>query len=1055
MFRWIVGASMKFRLLVSVVAAGILALGVVQLNSARVDALPEFNPPYIEIQTEALGLSASEVEQLITVPLEADLLNGVAFLKEIRSDSIPGLSSVVLLFEPGTDLFRARQLVQEKMTQAHALPHVSKPPVMLEPRSSSGRVMVVGMSSDTLSLIDQSVLARWTIRPRLLGVPGVANVSIFGQRERQLQVEVDPAILDAKEVGLDDVLKTVGNAMWVSPLTFLEASTPGAGGFIDTPNQRLAIRNISPIVDAESLSQVVMEGTEEIPGLRLPLGEATTVVEDHQPLIGDGLTRDASGLTIVVEKLPNTNTRAVTEAVERALAELAPGLTGVKIDPAVYRPASFVDSAMDNLTVTLLVGLLLAAMVLGLLLYSRRTAVVALLTIPVSVLAAAVVLSLFGSEINLLLIAGLVAALAVVVADAVADSEAIAGRLRAQREAGNGSVSRAGLILRASVGARRTIVYPTLIVLLALVPVAFLPESPRDFVAPLVLGFVAATLAATLVALTLTPALSVYLLVNEGPAKPSRLQSRMAAVVESISVKAAPNARRALVLTAALVLVGLALLPLLRTALVPTFKEPDLLVQLDGAVGTSRPEMSRIAGAAAAELRGVPGVADVSGHVGRALLSDRVGDVNEGQLWVKVDPDADYAETVAAVREVVGGYLGLNAEVTTFLSDRSAGVLTPAPNDLVVRVYGENSEVLNAKADEVAALLRGVEGARDPRVLRAALQPTLQVKVDLAAAQRVGIKPGDVRRTVATLVAGLEVGSIFEQQKVFEVIVRGVPQIRESVTGIQNMLIDAPEGQVRLRDIATVEITPVPNVIQREAVSRYVDVVAGVDGRGYGAVAAEVQEKLRTVAFPFEHRAAIMQNDANRDATTMLIGVTVLAVLAIFLVLHVAFGSWRLAAGVFAALAAALTGGLLAALVTGAVVSLGTLVGLVAVLAVAARLTVGQILHYQRLAADGVEFSPALVARGMRERLGPALITVLAVALLFVPFGVAGPIAGLELMFPMALTVLTGLVSTCVVLVFVVPALFLAAGDRTAEDDLGIDPPMRRDDELVTTPAKV
>lgn len=260
MLRWAVETGIRFRLLVMALAAGLLALGFVLVRDTSADALPEFSPPYVEVQTEALGLSAQEVEQLITVPLEQDLFNGVAFVDEIRSDSVPGLSSIVMVFEPGTDLYRARQLVAERLTQTAALPNVSRSPVMLEPVSSSSRAMVLGMSSERLSLIEQSVLARWTIRPRLLAVPGVSNVAVFGQRERQLQVQVDPAELKADGVSLQDVISTTGNATWASPLTFLEASTPGTGGFIDTPNQRLSVQNVSPIVDARTLAAVAVEG---------------------------------------------------------------------------------------------------------------------------------------------------------------------------------------------------------------------------------------------------------------------------------------------------------------------------------------------------------------------------------------------------------------------------------------------------------------------------------------------------------------------------------------------------------------------------------------------------------------------------------------------------------------------------------------------------------------------------------------------------------------------------------------------------------------------------
>src|SRR5919199_2903163 len=299
MIAHLVALSLKFRVLVVAAAAIVMALASFQLRDAPVDALPEFAPPQVQIQTEALGLSAAEVEQLITVPIEHDLLNGIPWLDQIQSESAPGLSSIDLWFKPGTDPLKARQVVQERMTQAHALPQVGTPPVIIPPVSSTSRVMMIGLSSKELSLVDLSVLARWKIKPRLTGVAGVANVTIWGQRDRQLQVQVDPARLRANGVTLNQLISTAGNALWVSPLTFVEASTPGTGGFIDTSSQRLAIQHVLPITTAKGLASVTVQDTG---GRTLRLDQVSTVVEDHQPLIGDAVLPNGPGLMLVIEK---------------------------------------------------------------------------------------------------------------------------------------------------------------------------------------------------------------------------------------------------------------------------------------------------------------------------------------------------------------------------------------------------------------------------------------------------------------------------------------------------------------------------------------------------------------------------------------------------------------------------------------------------------------------------------------------------------------------------------------------------------------------------------
>ncbi|HEV3497424.1 MAG TPA: efflux RND transporter permease subunit, partial [Actinomycetes bacterium] len=352
MMRWIVALSLKFRRLVLAAAVGVLVLGIVQVGRTPVDALPEFNPTTVEVQTEALGLSAEEVEQLITVPLEQDLLAGIAFLDEIESVSLPGLSSVVMTFEPGTDVLDARQVVQERLTQAAGvagLPQVANLPQMIQPLSSSSRLSMIKLSSDDLSPIEVSVLARWVITPRLMSVPGVANVTVWGFRDRQLQVLVDPERLRRHQTTLQRVIETSGNALEVSPLSFLEASTPGTGGFIDTVNQRLDIFHEQAITTARELAQVPLEGQE---GLASPktLGDVARVVENHQPLIGDAICPGGERcLLLVVEKFPGANTVEVTNGVEAALDAMRPGLGDMRIDTSLYRPASFIQSSFEQL----------------------------------------------------------------------------------------------------------------------------------------------------------------------------------------------------------------------------------------------------------------------------------------------------------------------------------------------------------------------------------------------------------------------------------------------------------------------------------------------------------------------------------------------------------------------------------------------------------------------------------------------------------------------------------------------------------------------------------
>jgi CzcA family heavy metal efflux pump len=1026
MTRWIVASSLKFRLLVLVAAAATLAVGISQLRDMPVDVLPEYAPPTVEVQTEALGLSAAEVEQLVTVPLEADLLNGVAFLEDIRSESIPGLSRILLVFEPGTDLYRARQLVNERVSEAHvALSGVSRPSQMLQPLSSTNRVMMVSVSTDSLSPIQMSVLARWTIVPRLLGVAGVANVSIWGHRDRQLQVQVDPERLRTEDVTLGQVIETAGNSLWVSPLTFVEASTPGTGGFIDTANQRLAVQHLSPITTAEHLSRVRIDGTS---GRVLRLGDVADVVEGHQPLIGDAIVDDGEGLLLVVEKLPEANALDVTRRVEGAIASLQPGLSGVEFDTTVYRPASYIEESIDNVTLALIVGAALLLLLLGAFLFGWRPALVAAVVIPLSVVVGALVLHAFGETMNAMVLAGLTAALILVVHEAVVGAESIDRRLR-ERHAANGGEPAANVILDAVLEVRSAAVFGLLIGALAVVPVFFLEGMPGSFFPPMAVAFLAALGASMVVALTVTPALSLLL----GTGAPR--ERRQSPVVGWLQ----PRYRSALAwivgrtwivyaAAAALVVGAAAALPFLGQGLLPTFKEKELVIRWQGPPGTSLPEMNRITALASRELRSIDGVQNVGADVGRAVTSDQVVGVNSAELWVSIDLDADYDETVASVEDVVAGYPGLVQDVQTFSNRRAADALAGEEDDFVVRIYGEDLDVLREKADEVRQRLSGIDGVVGEHVRLPAMEPTLEVEVDLIEAQRHGIKPGDVRRAAATLLSGIGVGSLFEEQKVFDVVVWGTPETRSSLSDVRRLLIETPAGgHVQLNQVADVRIRPNVSVIERHAVSRYVDVAANVDGRGTGAVVDDVEQSLDGVAFPLEFHSEVLAAERQPAGRLILIGVA--AAIGMLLLFQAAFGAWRRAALALLTLPVAVAGGVLAALADGGTLSFGSYMGLLAVLGLAARNSVLLIDTYRQLEGeDGKAFGRELVLRGADERFAPILITALAAALFFVPVMVFGGAPGLEIVRPMAAVVLGGVVTTAFVSLFVVPVLYLRVG---------------------------
>jgi CzcA family heavy metal efflux pump len=1040
MMRWIVTSSITFRLLVVAAAAATLVMGVSQLHKAPVEILPDFTPTTVEVQTEALGLSAAEVEQLVTVPMEQDLLNGIAFLKDIRSESVPGMSRIRMIFEPGTPLFTARQVVAERLTQTAALPQVSKAPAMLQPLSSTNRVLMVGMSSKTLSAIQMGVLARWTIAPRLVGVPGVANVSVWGLEDRQLQVQVDPARLRAQGVSLDQVISTSANALWVSPLTFVEASTPGTGGFIDTPNQRIGVQHESPIVTAADLAKVRVEGTKN-----LVLGDVGSVVQGHQPLIGDAVVDGNPGMLLVIQRFPGTKVRDVTRNMEQAINDMKPGLKGITFDTHVYRPATYVEKSIDNLALVVIVGMILLALVLGAFLFRWWTALVGVVVVPLSVLVALLVLWAFGSTLNAMILAGLAAAVLLVIDDAVVSVEHASRRLRDQQRAGTGQPV-AKTVLDAVLEMRRPTLYATVIVGLAVLPVFFLERLSGAFFPDIAAAFLLALVASMVVALTVTPALTVLLLsrarTGEGEGEGAvPLVGWLHRRYETGLSRVMHKPRVAYVAVGAMLVLAGATAPFLGQSLLPTFKENNLLIQWDGPPGTSLPEMERVTALASDELRSIPGVRDVGAHVGRAIQGDQIVGANAGELWVSIDPGADYDATVASVKRVAAAYPGFSRSVQTYSQDRVTEALTGTKEDVVVRVYGEDLDTLRAQAAKVGRAMSGVDGVTNARVLLPAEEPTLKVRVDLAKADQYGVKPGDVRRAATTLLSGLVVGNLFEQQKVFDVVVWGVPSVRANLTSVRQLLIDTPDGgQVRLGDVAAVRIAPSPGIIKRQDVSRYVDIGANVSGRDRDALVRDVQGSLQGLRFPIEYHAEVLAADT--QPTWRLISIAIAGVIGMFLLLQVLLGSWRLATFAALTLPLGVLGAPAAVLAAGGTLSFGSYIGMFAVFGLAVRTGLLLFDRIHQLEADeGEAFGTSLVTRAARERLVPVAMTATTAGLVSVAVLILGSRPGLELLHPIAVVFVGGLITTVALNVLVLPVLYARFGlNRAAEREAAHEP---------------
>ena len=1038
MMRWIVASSLKFRFVVLAAAAIVMVVGFTQLRGVPVDVFPEFAPPKVEIQTISWGLNSAEVESLVTVPLE-EALNGVPGLDVIRSKSVPDLSSITLYFKTGTDLLEARQVVSERVaTVTPTLPNWASPPVMLQPLSSTSRVMKIGLTSDEVSLTDMSVLAYWKIRARLLRVPGVANVPIWGERLPQRHVEVDPELLQRYDVTLERVMTATADALDAGLLRFSSGATIGTGGFIDTPNQRLSVRHVLPLLRPADLAKVVIE---ERPGGPLVLQDVATVVRTHQPLIGDAVINDGSGLMLIVEKLPWGNTLEVTRGVEAALQDLRPGLPGIQVDTTIFRPATFVENAIHNLSHSLVLGVLLMVFVLGLFLYDWRSALISAVTIPLSLVSAWFVLYLRGATINTMVLAGLIIALGAVVDDAIVDVENIIRRLRLHRASSEDRSIKttARVVFDASLEVRGAVVYASLIEALALLPIFFLEGLTGAFFRPLAMSYALAVLVSLVIALVWTPAMGLLLLRN---APLERAGSPLVRWLQNgygwLLARIIRTPRPAYATVGALMLGGILVVPVIGQSLLPDFKERDFLMHWLTAPGTSLQEEVRVSRLANRELLQIPGVRNAGSHIGQAFIADEVVGVNFGENWISINPSADYDETVAKINEVVAGYPGLYRDRLTYLRERIKEVLTGASETIVVRVFGPDLETLRSKAHEIEGVLGEIEGVVDEHVDLDVDVPQAQIAVDLDAARRYGVSPGEIRRATATLLASEEVGDIFGGGKAYDVHVWTVPGERDSLDDLARLPIDTPKGVVPLGGLADIEIVPVPNVIQHESQSRSLDVGANIDDtRDLGSVVEEFTSKLGQVDFPLGYHAEILGEYAERQAAQQrLLGFAAITVLGIFLILMVSLGNFRLAALAFVTMPMALVGGLVAAYWTGGVISLGSLVGFFTVLGIVARNGIMMISHYKHLEEfEGEAFGRDLVLRGSQERISPITMTALTTGLALVPLIISGNIPGQEIEYPMAIVILGGLVTSTLLNLFVVPSLYLRFGKPRAEAD--------------------
>jgi CzcA family heavy metal efflux pump len=1041
--RWIVATSLRFRYVVAGLAFVMLYFGALGIGHQKVDVFPEFAPVSVEVQTSCTGLSPSEVENLTTVPLE-QALEGVPGVYDVRSSSEPQLSAIWLYFRSGTDTLHARQLVQERLQAvAHTLPSWCDFPQMYPIVSATSRVVQIGLTSTTLSEMDLSMIAQFTIRPKLMSVPGVANVATWGFRNKQIMIEADPKKMAANDVSLDTLKSAGADAIDSGELKFTNAGAVGSLGTINVGSQQLDIYNVQPIHLASQIAHVPMAMKN---GKFVTIGDVADVTYGFPPLAGDAVINGGPGLMMVVEKFPGANTIDVTNGIQQALAQLQPGLPGIKVDSSIFRQATFIDMAIHNLALAVIIGCILVVFVLIAFLFQWRAALVSLLAIPLSLGAAAIVFSAMGTTINTMILAGFAVAVGVVVDDAIIDMENIVRRLRAWRAAGHRTTP-LHLVLAASLEVRVAIFYATIINIVAVIPVMVVGGLTGAFFEPLAIAYSLAVLASMAVALTVTPALGLMLmsrakLGEKDPPLMRVLKRGYVAVLAPLlgGGRAGARAWRATkwvmpAVVAVAITGGLMIYPHLGEDLFPTFKEPDFLMHFVTKPGTSVQEQARQVANLQRQILAVPGVTDAGSHIGIAIPGEEVNGVNFSETWLSLAPSANYDQTLSKLRAIADSYPGAFSDVQTYLHERVDEVLTNGSTENVaVYIYGSDFGTLESVANKLSGQISKIPGLVDVQPAPLEFVPEADVTVNVAVAQKYGLTPGDVRRFAAVEMSSEPVSTVTWNGQVINVAAWTIPSVRNSVANLESLPVDTPNGgRVPLGKLATIKIAPTPSQISRENSVRFTEVDANIaPGYDLSAVAGAVRTVMAAQQLPAGYSLSLHGEAVEREqAQSRLLWLGLATLVLLLLLLQVAFRSWRLAWLLLLTLPMALVGGVLAAWGALGTITLGALVGFFTVLGIAARNGILMIAHFRHLEEEeGVPFGRDLVIRGAAERLSPILMTALATALALLPLVINGYRPGQEIEYPMAVVILGGLATSTLLNLFILPVLYLAFGHR-------------------------
>jgi len=1018
-------ASLQNRLLVLAAALAVLLAGSYVTMEMPVDVFPDLTAPTVTIMTEAHGMAPEEVENLVTFPIET-AVNGAAGVRRVRSNSIQGLSTVWVEFDWGTDIYRARQIVNEKLQiVSGALPGGVDAPVLAPITSIMGEIMLVGMTATETSPMALRTLADFTVARRIQSVPGVSQVLVYGGHTQQFQVRVDPYEVAARGLTLDDVLRAVS-----------EANVNATGGVLPESGQEYLIRGLGRVRDVQDIARTVVTVRDQVPVL---IQDVAEVVVAPAFRLGTASINDEAGILLVVAKQPEANTLRLTDEILAALDQLRPSLPAdVVLHTEIFRQADFISVAVDNVVAALRDGAILVTIVLFLFLLNLRTTLISVLAIPLSLVVAFLAMRAFGLSINTMTLGGMAIAIGVLVDDAIIYVENVYRRIR-QNAALPADQQRpfAAVVAAASSEVRAPIAMATVIVIVVFVPLFFLGGLEGRMLRPLGFAYVVSILASLLVAVTVTPALSSLLLRGAGRDR----EPRDSWVVRQLKRAYAPSLRallrrRALVIGASgvLVVAALAVLPLLGRSFLPEFNEGTFNISLATLPGTALQESDELGAMVEEILLAHPAVISTARRTGRTELDEHSLGSHAHELEVRLDlSGTSKAAVLADLRRDLALVPGTNITIGQPISHRIDHMLSGTRAAIAVKLYGPDLHELRRLGTEIRQEMEGVPGLVDLFVDQQTDVPQVRIQADRARMAQYGLRPADLDELIDVAFLGVVTSQVYEGEHRHDLVVRFAPQFRRDIQSIRKTLIDTPAGgAIPLETVADVQIDRGPNYISRENLQRKIVIQANVAGRDLRGAVEAIRARIDAgVELPRGYLVEYggqFESEARASRTVTLL--SIVSLLAIVVVLFMEFGSLRQAALVMVNLPLALIGGIVSVLLTDGIISIASLVGFITLFGIAVRNGILMVSHYNDLIdREGLDV-PDAVMRGSLERLNPILMTALTTSLALVPLALAGDKPGSELETPMAIVILGGLITATLLNLVVVPALYLTWGRR-------------------------